>query len=501
MKKDKIPIDSSKKGRRLFNTQIVFGTAFTYLCSGVFLSGFAMMINADDLLINYINMITNICGITILFFSTLIGKCKNYKRVSIILTILSRLITLFIIFIPMIFPPSARIAAFITIMIVAFTLQAQTTVVINNWMVSFVDQNKSGRTIAIRQTFVLIVNVILAISGGQLLDSIPDAYLGFGILFAIAAIMSTAEVISLIFIPDAQQPTRQKYKWIDSVVVPMKNKPFLHYVLYIFFFYLLLSIADSFTVVYMMRYLQMSYTLSTGLQLIITLPQVFLLIIWGKISDKRGHRFTLIMSIWFFSAQMLFFALSNSATFLIFIPISFFFAAIGNSGFIVSVFNRRFELMPKEGRILYDNFFTATVGLAFILGPLAGSGIQRLLSMSTIVQEIEFGSIRLIYAISATALLLLQIIVILMIRKKRVKHIRCNDPACIVDCPPIRTSATISVCIPECATLYSSSKQQTTDLENSETLQNEKSEENNIQKENLYMNDCDKIDPSNKHKS
>ncbi|MEG0494535.1 MAG: MFS transporter, partial [Clostridia bacterium] len=90
-----------QKASGAFHIQIMFGTAFTFLTSGVFLSGFAMYMGASDLLVSYISMITNICGVSILFFSGLVGRFRSFKKITISLTILSKLATLLIVLIPL----------------------------------------------------------------------------------------------------------------------------------------------------------------------------------------------------------------------------------------------------------------------------------------------------------------------------------------------------------------------------------------------------------------
>lgn len=410
------------KVSKSFNVQVVFATAFLFLTSGVFLSGFAMHMGASDLLVSYISMITNICGVSILFFSGIIGKFHSFKKITIGLTVCSKLATLLIVLIPLFVPSKAQIVVFVPLMVVAFTLQAQTTVVLNNWMVTFVDEKQSGRYIAKRQVFVLAVTVILSLAGGRLLDAVSGAYIGFAILFLVASFMAVLEITMLLRIPDAMQQkhTGEQHRFWDMFQVPMKCKPFLIFVVYIFLFYLMLSIADSFTVVYMMRYLKLPYITTTAMQMIISLPQIFLLGAWGRISDKKGHQFALTTSIWFFVGETLFLAFSNSQNYYILIPIAFLFAAIGNSGFIVSVFNRRYELMPMNGRIQYDNFFSAAVGLAFILGPVTGGIIKQLLeSNEWITNTIQYGNIRILYVISAVAIVILQVIFTVQYNKRK----------------------------------------------------------------------------------
>lgn len=115
------------KTSRAFHIQIAFGTAFTFLTGGVFLSGFAMHIGASDLLVSYISMITNICGVSILFFSGFIGCFHSFKKITISLTALSKSVTLLIVLIPMFVPREVQITVFVPLMVAAFTLQAQAT--------------------------------------------------------------------------------------------------------------------------------------------------------------------------------------------------------------------------------------------------------------------------------------------------------------------------------------------------------------------------------------
>ena len=396
-----------------FHRQILFGTAFTFLTSGVFLSGLAMYMGAGDLLVSYISMIVNICGVSILFFSGLVGRFRSYKSLAVSLTALSRAATLLLVLIPLAVPKGAQLAVFVPLMVLAFTLQAQTTVVLNNWLVTFVSEQQSGRYIAKRQTIVLTATVVLSLAGGRVMDAVNGAYVGFLLLFFAAFLMAAGELVVLLRIPDGVQArqTDEKRPFWRSIGAPLRCRPYLGFVVYIFLFYLFMALADSFTVVYMMRYLQLSYAATTGLQLVISLPQIFLLGFWGKLGDQRGHRFALAASICFFVGEMLFMGLSNLANLYLCIPIAFLFAAMGNAGFVVSVFNRRYELMPQQDRIVYDNFYSAAVGLAFILGPLTGGAIKQLLETTGWGDQLlQFGSIRLLYLLAAAGITLLQLV-------------------------------------------------------------------------------------------
>lgn len=63
------------------------------------------------------------------------------------------------------------------------------------------------------------------------------------------------------------------------------------------------------------------------------------------------------------------------------------------------------------------------MGLAFILGPVIGGAIRRVLESVTWVNTaVQFGNIRLLYAISTVALILLQIAITVQNNKKIIKQ-------------------------------------------------------------------------------
>lgn len=409
-----------------FMVQNGFGTAFTYLTSGVFLTGLAILMGAGDTMASYLSVILNICGVLILAFSALLERFESRKKLTVSLTVLSRLATLFIAVIPACIPKQAQLTVFVLTVITAFTLQAQTTVVLNQWMLGFVADKQRGRYISMRQTLTLCVTVVLSAAGGWWMNLMQGEYKGFAILFTAAGLMGVFEIFILVNTPatEAYHPSVQRCRLSDLIKLPLKNCCFTGYVLYIFTFYLLLYIADSFTMVYLMKYLALPYQTVTALYMLISLPQMFLLKIWGKLSDKYGHSFVLTTSIWLFAGETFFMFFASSGNWFLFIPIAFLISSAANAGFVISVFNRRYELMPSENRIVFDNFYSAVIGLGFILGPMLGGICKNLIEKSSTLSEfIPFSGIRLLYILSTIGIILLQTAYITIQRKRKIKTV------------------------------------------------------------------------------
>lgn len=414
-----------RSGRTCFFIQAGFGTAFTYLTSGVFLSGLAILMGAGDILVSYLSVIVNICGVLILAFPAFLERFTSRKKLTIALTILSRLATLFIVTIPVLFPAGIRLYVFVPTVVAAFALQAQTTVVLNQWMLGFIEEKKSGRYISLRQTLTLTVTVVLSLAGGRFMDLMEGKYAGFALLFAAAALMGILEVILLAATPDGEpyQSSGRSCRFWDIARLPLKNRCFTGFVAYIFIFYLLLTISDSYTMVFMMKYLALPYQIVTGLYMMISLPQIILLSFWGRLSDRYGHEFTLKMSIWFFAGETLFLSFASAQNWFIFIPAAFLISSAANAGFVISVFNRRYELMPEDNRIVYDNFYTAAIGLGSILGPLTGGAVKGMINARTAAAGAAgFTGIRILYLISTAGILLLQFIY--FYSRKETNHVK-----------------------------------------------------------------------------
>lgn len=400
------------KAQKHFLVQILFAASFTTLTSGTFLSGLAVLMGANDVLVSYISVITNICGIFVLMFAARLERSQNQKRLAIGLTFLSKLSTFSIILIPLCVERHLQLYLFVPIILVAFTLQGLSTVALNNWLIFYTPSKERGRYISIRQTISLIITVVSSVLAGRYLDSAPSQYLGFAIIFLVALAMAIGEIIVLLRIDEANivSTAKEKFSFKDTFITSIRNKRFLRYVIIILFFYLFLYISDSFTFIFMFKYLGLPYTTITVLQMLITLPQIFLLSVWGKISDKFGHKFVLNISIWLFIGETFFLFLTTTSNWMFSIPIAFLIASIANSGFVLSLFNRRYEIIPEEKRILYDSFFNAIIGIAFIAGPFLGGIIRNFIISNKILQNtMEFPEIRLLYAISTIGILCLQL--------------------------------------------------------------------------------------------
>ena len=402
----------ARKSQDYFILQAIFGSAFFVLMGGQFLSGYAIYLGASDEFIGYIPLIGSICGIFLVFLSFFVEKITNKKRMVLIFNLISKPLIISLIFIPLFVPKRYQVMVFFAILIIAHVLNAMMGLVTNSWFVCVIPQQIRGRYFSIRQIYAVFVSVLLPILGGRILDAASDSYNGFAMLFVIAFIMFLGEIYAFKNIEDVTLNNKSKndFKLKDVFLIPLKHKKFMEYTIMLGIFYLFLYLSVSFTQLYMLRYLKLSYTFIAAITTIDAVLQIFMYPKWGKLGDRYGHQFVMEVSICSFALQMAIWALVSQKTMYVCIPLTSLLSSISNSGFVVGSFNKRYDIIPEKGRSIYDGFFSMVIGLVLLIAPWIGSRLRELIeSLSYVQQNIAFGEFRICFAISSLGLMLLQL--------------------------------------------------------------------------------------------
>lgn len=402
----------ARKSQDHFIIQAIFGSAFFVLTGGQFLSGFAIYLGASDKLVGYVPLIGSICGIFLIFLSLFIERFTNRKKLVLVFNYISKPMIISMILIPLFIPKQFQIIVMFIILTIAYMLNAMMGLAINSWFVNVIPPQIRGRYFSVRQIYAVFVSVILPIIAGRILDMVSDPYIGFVILYSIAFVMFLGENYAFQNIEDTtvESIDKNNLKLRDVFMIPIKNKEFMEYTIMLAVFYLFLYFSVSFTQLYMLRYLKLTYTFIASMTTINALLQIFMYSQWGKFGDRYGHQFVMEVSICFFAVEMALWAMVSQRTMYICIPMIYVISSISNSGFAVGSFNRRYDIIPEKGRSLYDGFFSMVVGLVLLIAPWIGSKMRDLFTDSLYMQQnIEFGEFRIGFAISALGLILLQL--------------------------------------------------------------------------------------------
>jgi len=401
-----------RKSMDFFIIQVIFGNAFAILTGGVYMSGFAVYLGASDDLVGYIPIIGSIGGIFLIFSSIFLERFRNLKKLVITFNFIVKPMLVSVILIPLVIPKSMHVGSLFVILLMAYTLNSLMGVAINSWFVNVIPINIRGRYFAMRQIFAVIVSAALPLIAGYILDVVPDQYMGFAILFSAAFVLMFCENYAFWNVQDTTVENYGKgnLKIVDMFRIPLKNKEFMKYTIKLIVFHLALYLSASYVQVYMIRYLELPYTFISSMTVMDAIIQIFIYTKWGRLGDRKGYKYVLEVSIWFFVFYMVAWAMTSKSTMYLSIPMAYLFSAIANSSFMVGSFNSRYQVIPDKGRTLYDGFYTSVIGLTLLIGPWIGGRFKDTLAKSSFMQNnFEFGEFRIIFTLSAIGLAMLQI--------------------------------------------------------------------------------------------
>ncbi len=402
--------DEERRKHLLFILNGVFINAAVVLTSGMFLSGYIVFLGGSDFLVGLMNNSMNWAAIAGLFSYLIFERMPRRKTFLLILLVVSRLLVSSVVYLPLIFGTGAVTLTLLTAMIVIGNiLWGIFSVGFMIWMMNSFPQGARSAFIFKRTFWVRVAFTLTNISMGYVLDWSGKSYTGFLIVFSFSLLLSLADAVVLL---GAREPDyhidRQKCFTVRSFFEPLRNKPYLRFVLFIFLYYTSLTLSSSFTSLYLVRYLELDFKFISFVTVISNLFMILCVRLWrqaeGRIGLMRAFKLTgLIAALEFLSYVFL---TKDTLFLLILAPI---LAGIGNSGFNIFVINHRYELMPEENRTLYEGWYGALFGLSLLAGPTIGNFIMNRLPAveNALFQHSRFQLLYLLSFVLAVPILLL----------------------------------------------------------------------------------------------
>jgi len=388
------------KSQLLFILDGILINASIILTTGVFLSGYIVLIDASDLLAGILNN-ANVWGSIIALSSFLIyERMEKRKNLLLAFSLVSRLMVCSIILLPLISNNRSFIIVSATIMIVLGNiLWSFYGIGANVWVTSIVSQDKRNEFIFLRTLWLRISFTSVSIIAGFVLDWFHKGYTGFLVIYISALVFAITDAAVLWNIKEPPNPVSKSVA-LDAHLFfePFKNRKYKSFLSFIFLFYLGLTLSNSFTPIYLIRYLKLDYGFITSVNVIMYLLMILSTRVWSRIESRKGLQFVIKVSVLFVVSEVLVYSfLTNDTYFLLFLaPV---LSGIGYGGFNIAVFTYRYEIMPEGNKTIYEGWFGAVYGLSVFIAPVVGNFIMKMLPeiSNPIYQHSSF---QLLYLIS-----------------------------------------------------------------------------------------------------
>jgi hypothetical protein len=406
--------------------QAVCANLYAILTTGVFLAGYLIYLGAPEWLTSYAALLPTICCMAVPLSAGMVEKRAQRLNMVIVLSALHRVLFLLILAAPLVLEKRFAVPVCCFLLVASYSINGIYGMAFNSIFLSLIPLKIRGRYLSARQVILTFVNAVFPIAAGMVVDLYEGAYAGFLVIYAVAAAAGALECfINSRLSNPVIKGMKKRLRIRDIFTIPAKDKKFMRFTVPFCLFYLFINLGASFTYVYMLQYLNLSYTYINTLAMVCALLQILVFYrFWGRVNDRISANFTMLTSICLYIPEVILWGLTTPKVMLVTLPVCYCLSALNVSGFVIGSYNRRFELIPEEGLSYYDSFATACTGLMFLISPVVAGFLRDAARSWSFIGGWTFGNIRVVYLIGAALMILLQIFSYI-----HLKHTSPSDPA------------------------------------------------------------------------
>jgi MFS family permease len=270
--------------------------------------------------------------------------------------------------VPIILPmsgPTLQIWTVVLFMLVSSLSTPFINVTFFSFVADLVPTHIRGRYFSVRQRIALI----FGIAGGLLTAFLLDRFSGFNgyaLVFSIAALFGTLDILTFIFIkfpPMLEQPKTDSLKTMLSAV--FTNKRYMKIIGFATLWMFSVQISAPFALVYARTVLELSNTAITlAMQILPSISMVLVLTMWGRALDKYGNKPVMVISARLVCIAPVFWIFTFPGSFAI-IPI-IFAATMGgllSAGLDFGTQNVFLGQAPEKNRSMYVAIYSCVTSL------------------------------------------------------------------------------------------------------------------------------------------
>jgi MFS family permease len=240
-----------------------FCQIMTVLTSGIFLTGFALLLGANELIIGILASIPFVAQLTQLASSFIIEQKGRRKKTCLVFASVNRIAWLLVFSILLLKNPEQNPVSIWILLgatIISYLFGSAGGVAWLSWMADLVPEEIRGRFFTKRNMILAIVGVVITLLAGKYLDlwkrsgTVMELH-GFLSLFLVAVVCGIISLVFLKKIPDLEKskPEKEFYNFWKLVKIPFKDSNFLRFALFSTAWSFSVYITAPFFIVYMLK--------------------------------------------------------------------------------------------------------------------------------------------------------------------------------------------------------------------------------------------------------
>lgn len=397
---------------------VVINAAYV-LSTGTLLSGYAIYLGASDFITGLINNSSNFSTILSILSFFIFERLQRKKKTLLIMNFVSRFFISLIIVLPLLSDsPGMAIPVLCILVIFSDVLWGIYRVGWLVWMMDNVAEDYRSSYIYLRTLMIRIVMSAVSLIAGFILDYYDKGYMGFFIIISASFILSIFDIFILNKIGEEPDiPIKKNRINLRKFFEPFSSIKYRNFLIFSFFIYFFYTLSTAFTPVYLVKYLGFNYKTISIANVLSIVVMLITGIFWRRLENKKGTGYAVRSVVWVIAAELLVLSMvSRTTPFLIYaFPI---LTGAGMGGFAVFVMSVRYNLMPENGKTIYEGWFFFSYGLGMLLATFAGGALLEVLAgMEARVPSIS--RFQLLYLVSFAALLVIGVVKLVSALKQR----------------------------------------------------------------------------------
>lgn len=363
---------------RKYLTAATLDNAANKIMSSTFVVGYAMYLGLSDRAIGLYVASKSIMCLVQIFAASIFSKIGQSKKITLTIYSLYRFFGAFPIFIPLITQDTTIRTILFILSILFYEIFGQigyTPLV--NWRMSILKTEDRSRFYATKNLIQNTLVMGVTFGAGILLDQYTNAgneFKGFAILFFIIVMIN---IIDIYLRASTYKPQIHE-KNVDireTIKEPIKDIKFRKILIFTALYTLSLNIGIQYLSLFELKYLGISYTFASILNVILSLVNAFFGLIWAKKYNTKGWK-SIIMPM-LISYIVMFVLLGNITVDSKFIlPIVFILYGIGESAYGLFDHNVIYESAQDKYKTVYLSVNKTVCGVISILVPIITSFIM-----------------------------------------------------------------------------------------------------------------------------
>ncbi len=343
-----------------------------------FINPYALTLGATNAQIGWLSALTNLAGV----IGQLPGARLDERGVSrkrLVMVCgggIARLLLIAMALIPLVFGGGAAIYVFIALIALRSFMNQIGVPAWSTLAADLVPASIRGRYFASRNIALAIAALIITPLAGRLADllGLPRGYQAIFLLGGLIGFGATA-IFSRIPEPPRQRPAAAEAAALRNPWAALRSQPqFAWFTAIAFIWNLGIMVAGPFFSVYLVRDLSASLTQIGLLAAINSLAAIFGQRLWGRLADRRGPEWVVLVAGGGTPLIPALYALMPNPWLLL--PVEAL-SGFAWAGYGLANFNLLLDLTPAAQRVRYIALYQVAVFTASFIGPLIGSALAN----------------------------------------------------------------------------------------------------------------------------